>query len=129
VTSNTIVNDCANPDADYPLLLSLARAGLKMAPDRDDFLWQVVVARHRMGTYQEALEAYALFEEALLAKGSTVDPSNLLFLAMTHHQLGNRGEAEATLQQVRQHWEGRRLRGWHSEVYAEAKSLIEGTPG
>jgi hypothetical protein len=74
-----------------------AEHACRLAPDRQDYRIGLGAALYRAGRYQEAVES--LEEADRLDKDS---PAALAFLAMAHHQLGQREKARAALARLRQ---------------------------
>src|SRR5262249_48556561 len=70
----------------------------RLTPDNDIHLKTLGVAYYRMGRYEEAIDA--LGRAAKLRKEPS--PADLAFLAMAHHQLGQKEQARATLAWLRE---------------------------
>lgn len=86
---------------DYQRALRWADAACKLQPDDGNALNTLGVAQYRVGEFETAL---ATLTRSL--KLNTVDgvpqPTDLAFLAMTHHALGNAAEAKSLLDELRE---------------------------
>jgi WD40 repeat protein len=81
----------------YRFALLQAEHVCRLAPDRQEYRLGLGAALYRAGRYQEAIETLGRADR--LDKGS---PARLAFLAVAHHQLGQREEARSALAQLRQ---------------------------
>jgi WD40 repeat protein/tRNA A-37 threonylcarbamoyl transferase component Bud32 len=125
------------PDADavkYQQALRLAKAA-ELAPATLNFspiykpTTVLGMAQYRLAQYLDSVEtltrADAQFKEEA-KRGSA--PWNLAFLAMAHHQLGEKEEAQATLARLREVMKDSRwaYQGDHQTYLRQAEALIEG---
>jgi WD40 repeat protein len=81
----------------YDFAFQEAQAASQLAPDQAKYRTALGWAHYRLGRYQEAL--------ALLARADqtgAASPADLAFLAMTHHQLGQKDRAQAALGRLRE---------------------------
>jgi hypothetical protein len=76
------------------------------------------VAQYRAGLHKEAVET--------LAAGSLSE--DLAFLAMAHHQLGQREKAREFLKMLRDRMKRDVISSSYRAFLAEAEALIEGPP-
>jgi Flp pilus assembly protein TadD len=115
----------AGKDA-YTTALRRAEAAVRLAPRDGGILNTLGIAHYRMGDYAKALETLEQSEKLNAAKGP--HPANLAFLAMAHHQLGHKEQAQARLTRLR---EVMKQPPWEKDHQAlgflrEAEGLIEG---
>jgi WD40 repeat protein len=116
--------------SDYTLALHQAQAICRLGPENRDYRVTLGIAHYRVKDYDEALntlqQARRLFSDAI----QPPPPALLAFLAMTYHQLGNRLQAQRTLEQLREAM--RRPAGaGQDEANAfrtEAEALLTGKP-
>jgi tetratricopeptide (TPR) repeat protein len=92
--------------------LSAARAGnqgllqaqnaCRLTPDNGSYLNTLGVAQYRVGDYQSALATLTRSEKlnAVFYKGPF--PGDLAFLAMAHHRLGQKEQAQSMLKRLRE---------------------------
>jgi WD40 repeat protein len=92
-----VVRQPVGDAAAYERALRQAEAACRLTPNHAVHLNTLGVAYFRVGKYQEALKALAGSNK--LRKES--DPSNLAFLAMAQHRLGQKEQARATLERLR----------------------------
>jgi WD40 repeat protein len=81
----------------YRFALLQAEHACRLAPDRQEYRLGLGAALYRAGRYQEAIETLKGADR--LDQSS---PAALAFLAMAHHQLGQREKARAALARLRQ---------------------------
>jgi hypothetical protein len=81
----------------YERALRQAEAACRLVPNHLPYLNTLGVAYYRVGKYEEAL--YTLGQSAKLRKEPIA--ADLAFLAMAHHQLGRKEQAQATLKRLR----------------------------
>jgi WD40 repeat protein/tRNA A-37 threonylcarbamoyl transferase component Bud32 len=119
----------------YRQALEWAQAACRIDPGNGTYLSTLGSAQYRAGRYAEALETLTRSEKLLAAQWELEGshPADLAFLAMTHHRLGQKEKAEATLARSRETLklpDYRIERGGENYVYhallREAESLIEG---
>jgi tetratricopeptide (TPR) repeat protein len=84
----------------YGLAQSQARRACAFAPKNSLYLATLGMARYRLGSYQEALDALTQAEQ-LDAAQSVSGPATLAFLAMTRYKLGHKEEASRILTRLR----------------------------
>jgi WD40 repeat protein/serine/threonine protein kinase len=77
----------------YAVALRRARAAVQAEPNAGNYLMTLGVARYRVGDHAQALEALQKSEK-LNTKKEGPEPTDLAFLAMSHHQLGHKEEAQ-----------------------------------
>src|SRR5262249_22128925 len=81
----------------YRFALRQAETACRLAPDRGKYLTTLGVAQYRVADYRSALKTLARADQ--FNKGT---PADLAFLALTHHQLGEKGPARDTLARLRE---------------------------
>jgi hypothetical protein len=127
--------------AKYQLALRQAETALRLA--RPDFLFRphfhvtttIGIAHYRLGNYAAAVKSLTDSEDYYLASARSGrgpykagTPWNLAFLAMAHHQLGDKKKARDLLDRVRE----LTMDALHKDrpdvqsFFREAKELIEG---
>jgi WD40 repeat protein/tRNA A-37 threonylcarbamoyl transferase component Bud32 len=116
----------ADHDA-YALAVRQAEAAVQAAPGNGTYLRALGIARYRLGDYAKAIDSLEQSEKLDATQGGS-HPANLAFLAMAWQQLGQKGEAQATLARLREVTKGPR---WATDPEAqgflrEAEALIEG---
>jgi tetratricopeptide (TPR) repeat protein len=60
------------------------------------------MAQYRVGQYQQALEALSRSDKLNAIQFLSSLPTNLAFLAMTYHQLGQNVQAQETLRRLQE---------------------------
>jgi Flp pilus assembly protein TadD len=105
----------------YHIALRQAQTACERAPETGRYRTAPGVAQYRTGQYQEALTT--------LKDRANGTPEVLSFLAMARHRLGQKDQARATLEQLRQKM---KTPEWASQAEArglvrEAAALVEGT--
>jgi hypothetical protein len=88
--------------ASYQLALRQAEAAYRLAPHDAVYVHAFGVAQYHVGKYQDALEKLTLAEKLGGNRFQPYYPCNLKFLALAHHQLGRKAEAQAALDRLRQ---------------------------
>jgi WD40 repeat protein len=106
--------------------LRQAEAACDIVPNSPTFLNTRGIACYRLGKYEEALETLARCTKLRTAP----NPSDLAFLAMAHHQLGQGQQAQATFTRLR---EVMRQHQWAADAPAqgflrEAEELLKARP-
>jgi WD40 repeat protein/tRNA A-37 threonylcarbamoyl transferase component Bud32 len=120
-----VKNRDAGKDA-YAAALRRAEAAVRLIPGEGAFLRTLGVAHYRVGDHAQALET---LEKSEKVRAATLPlPADLAFLAMAHHQLGHKPQAQATLARLR---EMMKPPAWKNDAEAqgflrEAEELIEG---
>jgi WD40 repeat protein len=120
-------------DDRYRRALRQAEAACRIEPDCGEALNTLGSALYRVGQYRKALEVLTR-SGRLNAEvyGGPVFP-DLAFLAMCHHQLGHREEAQDYLRRLRESikkWPGNQdYREWSWDLLREAEALIAGQKG
>jgi Flp pilus assembly protein TadD len=109
----------------YRLALRQAETACELAPGQVRYLRTLGVAQYRNSKQKEALKTLTRADQ--LAKDN---PVNLAFLAMTRHQLGEGGQARATLVRLREVMKKpESAANAEAETFLrEAAALIEGKP-
>jgi WD40 repeat protein/serine/threonine protein kinase len=121
-----VVKRCdAGKDA-YGAALRKAQAAVRLSPGVGMYVNTLGVAYYRFGDHAKALETLEQSAKARAADGPP--PEDLAFLAMAHHQLGHKSQAQATLARLR---EVMKQPAWAKNAEAEgflreAEELIEG---
>jgi hypothetical protein len=75
--------------------------GWPLSPENGVFLRTLGVARYRVGQYREAVATLAHADELNAVRFQDSLPSNLAFLALAQHRLGQTETARATLSRLR----------------------------
>jgi len=88
----------AKPD-EYARALEQSEAAVQGAPENGNILNTLGVARYRTGHYAEALATLTKSEKMNATKDGS-HPADLAFLAMAQHQLGQKKEAQSTLEKL-----------------------------
>jgi WD40 repeat protein/tRNA A-37 threonylcarbamoyl transferase component Bud32 len=92
---------------------------------------QMGIAQYRLRLYHEALQSLTRSEAIETAEASykAGTPWNLSFLAMAHHQLGDKDKAQALFDRLREIMKDTRWKNHRDaqSFFLEAKELIEGT--
>jgi cytochrome c-type biogenesis protein CcmH/NrfG len=81
----------------YRLALLQAEHARRLAPDRQEYGIGLGAALYRGGRYQETIDTLGTADQP-----DRRSPAALAFLAMAHHQLGQREKARAALARLRQ---------------------------
>jgi hypothetical protein len=118
--SRSVVRSPGKDLAAYRKALRRAETACRLCRDNRDYLLTLGMARYRVGEDTEALHVLL---QARRLHGDAPPPALLAFLAMTHHRLGNRPEAQAALGHLR---ETMRQGGGASQEEAKAL-LVEAT--
>jgi WD40 repeat protein/serine/threonine protein kinase/tetratricopeptide (TPR) repeat protein len=108
--SRVVVERPGLDKAKYQLALRQAETALSLAPPGFNFhpnfyvTTNIGIAHYRLGNYREAIENLTNSEAYYTAGGpyEAGTPWNLSFLAMAHHQLGDKDKAQALLDRVRE---------------------------
>ena len=93
-----LVRDPGRPEADYERGLRLARAACRLEPKNVAYLNTLGVAQYRCGLMAEALATLTRTND--LNKGK--EASDLAFLALAQHRLGQPDKASDTLARLRE---------------------------
>jgi WD40 repeat protein len=88
--------------AQYRLALRQAEAACGLTTVQAHYLSTLGAAQYRTGQYPAALETLKRAEPINTARFQTTLPSDLAFLAMTSHQVGQRKEAQAYLARMQE---------------------------
>src|SRR5262249_31521304 len=115
---------------DYAAALRRAEAAVRLAPGDGNDLNTLGVAQYRASRYAEALVTLTKSEKLNTSKDGP-RPSDVAFLAMAQHQLGQKDEARSTLARLR---ELMKRPAWEKNADAqgflrEAEELIAGKAG
>jgi tetratricopeptide (TPR) repeat protein len=119
------------PAEAYRRALQFAEAASRVAPADGDILNTLGAAQYRVGKYREAL-ATLTRSEAINNKGPLgPQPSDLAFLAMARYRLGEKEQAQKTLERLR---ETLKRPQWIHDAEArgfleEAGALVQGQSG
>jgi tetratricopeptide (TPR) repeat protein len=116
--------------ARYQEALRHAQTACRLSDDFGAFQNTLGVAQYRLGRHADAVQTLTASQKKNAVRVSLLkvltDPSDAAFLALAHHQLGNRKEAERWLAELRKSLQDSRWRG-NSEArgfLAEAESLL-----
>lgn len=93
------------PDASadqYREALGWAELASRLAPDNNDILNTLGVARYRAGRYAEALATLERSDRLHQERHRRRSPEDVVFLAMARHQLGRHAEARDELARLRE---------------------------
>jgi tetratricopeptide (TPR) repeat protein len=93
-----LVSKPGQPDGDYERGLRLARAACRIEQENVAFLYTLGVALYRSGLIIEAVASLTRSNEQNQQK----EPSDLAFLTLAHHRLGQFGTARGTLARLRE---------------------------
>jgi hypothetical protein len=85
----------------YAPALRLAQAAVQAEPGNGNYLNTLGVAHYRLGDYAKALAVLTRSEKLNTTKDGP-EPTDLAFLAMARHQLGQKEQARATLRRLRE---------------------------
>ena len=112
------------------LALRQAEAACHLEPDNGLYLNTWGVAQYRSCQYPEALKTLTQSDKINSAEFGGSHPADLAFLSMTHHQLGQKAQAAATLARLR---EVMKKPQWAANeepenFLQEAETLVEGKP-
>jgi WD40 repeat protein/tRNA A-37 threonylcarbamoyl transferase component Bud32 len=113
----------------YRQALRQAEEACRLAPESRACLNTLGVAQYRVGQYQSALATLTRSDKINAAGSQGSEPSDLAFLAMAHHKLGQHDKAQVCLQRLRQAMKQDRWAG-DAEAWGflrEAESLLNGT--
>jgi WD40 repeat protein/tRNA A-37 threonylcarbamoyl transferase component Bud32 len=104
-----------------------AEAACRLDPNSAMCFNTLGVARYRLGAHREAVEALTASERIYLRDTQASHPHNLAFLAMAHHQLGDKAKAQETYRTLREMMKQKKWQpdedtqsAWH-----EAEALLE----
>ncbi len=86
---------------DYSLALRLAEVAYQLESDNTEYWCIKGMAQYRLGRYQEARETLRASESAQFDRFFVSQPLNVVFLAMTNHQLGFTQEAHRLFERAR----------------------------
>jgi WD40 repeat protein/serine/threonine protein kinase/tetratricopeptide (TPR) repeat protein len=109
--SRSVVEKSGLDKAKYQLALRQAETAFRLAPPGFNFhphfqvTTNIGIAHYRLGSYKEAIENLNRSEAYYTAGGGPYKagtPWNLAFLAMAHHQLGDKKKAQDLLDRVRE---------------------------
>ena len=111
---------------DYELALRGVQVYLEEYPDSLAALNTLGACQYRLGMFREALETLTPCDERNSQLHSGGLPTDLAFLAMTHHQLGQAAEAAAMLARLRTVMQDPEVAGVeeHRILSAEAETLL-----
>ncbi len=93
-----LVRDPGRPEADYQRGLRLAKAACRLEPENVAYLNTLGVAQYRCGLMAEALATLTRSNDLNKQK----EPSDLAFLALAQHRLGQSDKARDTLGRLRE---------------------------
>jgi hypothetical protein len=117
----------ASADA-YGQALLQAEEACRQQPWNGTYVNTLGVAQYRVGQYREALDSLKRADSLYSTQVKASVDSNLAFLAMTLHRLGNQAEAQAVLTRLRESMKSRQLASKidAQALLREAEALIEG---
>jgi uncharacterized protein HemY len=100
-------------------------------PDNGEYLNTLGVAQYRVGQYQQAVETLSRSNKLNTRRFQTSVPGDLAFLAMAHHQLGQKEQAQDYLKRLREAMNKPQLASAFPEepetFLREAEALLPGT--
>src|SRR5262249_49033087 len=96
-----VARDPSRGREDYSRVLRRARALVETLPEDPPALSALGIALYRVGEFRESLAKLKEADERFSKAGPNQTPSNLAFLAMAHHRLGQVAEARTRLAQLR----------------------------
>jgi hypothetical protein len=104
-----------------------AEVACRLDPHNAMFFNTLGVARYRLGAYREAVEALTASERIFVRNTQASHPHNLAFLAMAHHQLGDKARAQETYRTL---GEMMKQTKWQADedtqsAWREAEALLE----
>jgi hypothetical protein len=110
----------------YARAYRLAEAAVQAYPGVGAYLGTLGGAHYRLNRFGEAVEILERSVKLYASKEGSPDPGDLAFLAMAHHQLGHKEQAQATLARLREAMKGRKSVREAQDLLREAEELIEG---
>jgi WD40 repeat protein len=119
-------------EATYRLALRHAEAAYRQSSPQEafyrDYLNTLGVAQYRVGQYAGALDSLARADALYSARVKTGVYHNLAFLAMAHHRLGHKDQAQAALGRLKEAMKAPRLANsvLAQALLREAKALLTG---
>jgi Flp pilus assembly protein TadD len=122
--------DVRAPDGrrdDYLQALRRAEAAVRLAPENGTYSKTLGVALYRVGRYKEALDVLLRATALDTAQRSRPTPTEMAFLAMTFHRLGDKVMARAGLDDLRSRMKDpEAAKDVESQAFLhEAEALIE----
>jgi tetratricopeptide (TPR) repeat protein len=135
VAAWTVVRRPGAAAQEYRQALRWAEAACRLEPAQADplpgpFFTTLGVAEYRAGQYQQALATLMRADQLNASHGESI-PADLAFLAMARHQLGQKEQSRANLQQLRQLLTKPKIVDWTNDEDAkvflrEAEALMQG---
>jgi tetratricopeptide (TPR) repeat protein len=115
---------------EYLRALRRAEAAVRLAPENGTYSKTLGVVLYRVGRYEQALEALLRATALDTAQRGRPTPTEMAFLAMTHHRLGHAAEARAGLDALRARIkEPEAAKDRDSQIFLrEAEALIDPKP-
>jgi WD40 repeat protein len=98
----SVVRQPRAAEAAYRRALLQAEEACRLAPGNGMLLNTLGVARYRTAQYQAAVEALTASDKAQSPQPNGSLAADLAFLAMAHHQLGQKPKAQAALDRLRE---------------------------
>jgi WD40 repeat protein len=129
VASWAVVGKPGEEPASYRRALLQAEEACRWDPENGDYLNTLGVAQYRVGKYQQSVETLSRSVKLNVPRFEGAPPADLAFLAMAHHQLGQKEQAREFMKSLRDAMEKPR---WANDEEAqaflrEAKALLPGT--
>ena len=110
----------------YAQALAWAERAVEASPENGSILNTLGVAQYRAGHFKEALETLERSAKLNSRPSGALNPSDVAFLAMAHHQLGHPDEARKHLETLRDllTWDQWKNDSQNQRFLQEAKELI-----
>jgi WD40 repeat protein len=99
--SRAIVSRPGEKPPAYALAARQAEAACRLVPENASYVTTLGMAQYRTADYPKAIETLTRASQLNAASGAA-HPADLAFLAMAHHQLGQRDQAKQALRQLRE---------------------------
>jgi WD40 repeat protein len=115
----------------YRLALQQAETACRLAPENGEYLTTRGMAQYRLGEYQLALETLTAADRLSAVPPAARSAATLAFLAMTQHRLALQGQAQATLDRLREQmgeppWaDDEAARAWRQEAEIQLQATVK----
>jgi WD40 repeat protein/tRNA A-37 threonylcarbamoyl transferase component Bud32/Flp pilus assembly protein TadD len=114
--------------ADYALALRQAETACRLNAQEPAFVTTLGMAMYRVGKYEDAVKTLNRAAQLSEAAANAPSPPELAFLAMSRYQMGETGQAQASLSQLREtmqkpNWAGN---DEAQRLLKEAEALLAG---
>jgi hypothetical protein len=129
-----VVRKADEPTDRYLRALAWAQMAHHLDPDNGAYRTTLGIAQYRAGQYHEAVATLTPKTQPTAPLVARLNPTDLAFLVMAHHQLGQTTETEGALERLRvlqRQWQGRGPPWWiqDADVLAflrEVEVLVRG---